>query len=40
LVLIVGLLYISMWGRTQTLLVLLSLPFALAGSLRLLAFMN
>jgi Cu(I)/Ag(I) efflux system membrane protein CusA/SilA len=40
LVLVVGLLYLSMRGWPQTILVLSSLPFALAGSVWLLAFMN
>jgi Cu(I)/Ag(I) efflux system membrane protein CusA/SilA len=40
LVLVVGLLYMSMRGWPQTLLVLSSLPFAVAGSIWLLAFMN
>ena len=40
LVLIVALLYLSMRGWAQTLLVLLSLPFALAGSLWLLALLD
>lgn len=40
LVLVVGLLYLSMRGWPQTFLVLSSLPFALAGSVWLLAFMN
>jgi Cu(I)/Ag(I) efflux system membrane protein CusA/SilA len=40
LVLVVGLLYLSMRGWPQTLLVLSSLPFAVAGSVWLLAFMN
>jgi Cu(I)/Ag(I) efflux system membrane protein CusA/SilA len=40
LVLVVGLLYLSMRGWPQTLLVLSSLPFAIAGSIWLLAFMH
>jgi Cu(I)/Ag(I) efflux system membrane protein CusA/SilA len=40
LVLVVGLLYLSMRGWPQTFLVLSSLPFAVAGSVWLLAFMN
>jgi copper/silver efflux system protein len=40
LVLVVALLYLSMRGWPQTLLVLSSLPFALAGSIWLLAFMH
>lgn len=40
LALIVGLLYLSMRGWSQTLLVLLSIPFALAGSVWLLALME
>jgi Cu(I)/Ag(I) efflux system membrane protein CusA/SilA len=40
LVLIVALLYLSMRGWAQTLLVLLSLPFALAGSVWLLALLD
>lgn len=40
LVLIVGLLYMSMRGWPQTLLVLLAIPFALAGSVWLLALMD
>jgi Cu(I)/Ag(I) efflux system membrane protein CusA/SilA len=40
LVLVVGLLYMSMRGWPQTFLVLASLPFAVAGSVWLLAFMN
>jgi Cu(I)/Ag(I) efflux system membrane protein CusA/SilA len=40
LVLVVGLLYLSMRGWAQTFLVLSSLPFAVAGSIWLLAFMN
>ena len=40
LLLVVALLYLSMRGWPQTLLVLLSLPFAVAGSVALLAFMN
>jgi len=40
LLLIVALLYLSMRGWPQTLLVLLSIPFALAGSVWLLAFMD
>ena len=40
LALIVGLLYMSMRGWPQTLLVLLSIPFALAGSVWLLALMQ
>ena len=40
LVLVVVLLYMSMRGWPQTLLVLSSLPFAVAGSVWLLAFMN
>jgi Cu(I)/Ag(I) efflux system membrane protein CusA/SilA len=40
LVLVVGLLYMSMRGWPQTLLVLSSLPFAVAGSVWLLAFMD
>jgi Cu(I)/Ag(I) efflux system membrane protein CusA/SilA len=40
LVLVVALLYLSMRGWRQTLLVLSSLPFAVAGSIWLLAFMH
>ena len=40
LVLVVGLLYMSMRGWPQTLLVLSSLPFAVAGSIWLLAYMH
>ncbi len=40
LALIVALLYMSLRGWSQTLLVLLSIPFALAGSVWLLAFMQ
>ncbi|HET7687870.1 MAG TPA: efflux RND transporter permease subunit, partial [Candidatus Macondimonas sp.] len=40
LVLIVALLYLSMRGWAQTLLVLLSLPFAVAGSVWLLALLD
>jgi Cu(I)/Ag(I) efflux system membrane protein CusA/SilA len=40
LVLVVALLYLSMRGWPQTLLVLSSLPFAVAGSIWLLAFMH
>ena len=40
LILIVGLLYLSLRGWPQTLLVLCSLPFAVAGSVWLLAFMG
>ena len=40
LVLVVGLLYMSMRGWPQTFLVLSSLPFAVAGSIWLLAFMD
>jgi Cu(I)/Ag(I) efflux system membrane protein CusA/SilA len=40
LVLVVGLLYLSMRGWPQTFLVLSSLPFAVAGSVWLLAFMD
>ena len=40
LALIVALLYLSLRGWSQTLLVLLSIPFALAGSVWLLALMN
>ena len=40
LVLVVGLLYLSVRGWPQTFLVLASLPFAIAGSVWLLAFMN
>jgi len=40
LVLVVALLYLSMRGWPQTFLVLSSLPFALAGSVWLLAFMH
>jgi Cu(I)/Ag(I) efflux system membrane protein CusA/SilA len=40
LLLVVGLLYLSMRGWPQTLLVLTSLPFAVAGSIWLLAFMR
>lgn len=40
LLLIIGLLYLSMRGWAQTWLVLLSLPFALAGSVWLLALMH
>jgi Cu(I)/Ag(I) efflux system membrane protein CusA/SilA len=40
LVLVVGLLYMSMRGWPQTFLVLSSLPFAVAGSVWLLAFMD
>jgi Cu(I)/Ag(I) efflux system membrane protein CusA/SilA len=40
LVLVVGLLYLSMRGWPQTLLVLSSLPFAVAGSIWLLALMH
>jgi Cu(I)/Ag(I) efflux system membrane protein CusA/SilA len=40
LVLVVALLYLAMRGWPQTLLVLLSLPFAVAGSIWLLAFMH
>jgi len=40
LILVVALLYLSMRGWPQTLLVLSSLPFALAGSVWLLAFMH
>ena len=40
LALIIGLLYLSMRGWPQTFLVLLSLPFALAGSVWLLALMQ
>jgi Cu(I)/Ag(I) efflux system membrane protein CusA/SilA len=40
LVLVVGLLYLSMRGWPQTFLVLSSLPFAVAGSIWLLAFMD
>jgi len=40
LVLVVALLYLSMRGWPQTFLVLSSLPFAVAGSVWLLAFMN
>ena len=40
LLLIIGLLYLSMRGWAQTWLVLLSLPFALAGSVWLLALMD
>jgi Cu(I)/Ag(I) efflux system membrane protein CusA/SilA len=40
LVLVVALLYLSMRGWPQTFLVLSSLPFAIAGSVWLLAFMN
>jgi Cu(I)/Ag(I) efflux system membrane protein CusA/SilA len=40
LLLVVGLLYLSMRGWAQTALVLASLPFALAGSVWLLAFMD
>jgi len=40
LVLVVGLLYLSMRGWAQTFLVLSSLPFAVAGSVWLLAFMD
>ena len=40
LVLVVALLYLSMRGWPQTLLVLSSLPFAVAGSVWLLAFMD
>ena len=40
LVLVVGLLYLSMRGWPQTLLVLSTLPFAVAGSVWLLAFMD
>jgi Cu(I)/Ag(I) efflux system membrane protein CusA/SilA len=40
LVLVVGLLYLSMRGWPQTLLVLSSLPFAVAGSVWLLAYMH
>jgi Cu(I)/Ag(I) efflux system membrane protein CusA/SilA len=40
LVLVVGLLYLSMRGWPQTFLVLSSLPFAVAGSIWLLAFMH
>jgi Cu(I)/Ag(I) efflux system membrane protein CusA/SilA len=40
LILIISLLYISMKGVGQTLLVLLSLPFAVAGSIWFLAFMG
>jgi len=40
LVLVVGLLYLSMRGWPQTFLVLSSLPFAVAGSVWLLAFMH
>ena len=40
LALVVGLLYLSMRGWPQTILVLSSLPFAVAGSVWLLAFMN
>jgi copper/silver efflux system protein len=39
-VLVVGLLYLSMRGWPQTFLVLFSLPFAVAGSVWLLAFMH
>ena len=39
-VLIVALLYLSMRGVAQTLLVLLSLPFAIAGSIWLLALLD
>ena len=40
LVLVIALLYLSMRGWPQTLLVLSSLPFAIAGSIWLLAFMH
>jgi Cu(I)/Ag(I) efflux system membrane protein CusA/SilA len=40
LVLVVALLYLSMRGWPQTLLVFCSIPFAVAGSIWLLAFMN
>jgi Cu(I)/Ag(I) efflux system membrane protein CusA/SilA len=40
LLLVVGLLYLAMRGWPQTVLVLASLPFALAGSVWLLAFMD
>jgi Cu(I)/Ag(I) efflux system membrane protein CusA/SilA len=40
LVLVIALLYLSMRGWPQTLLVLSSLPFAVAGSIWLLAFMH
>jgi Cu(I)/Ag(I) efflux system membrane protein CusA/SilA len=40
LILTIGLLYLSMRGWAQTFLVLASLPFAIAGSVWLLAFMN
>ena len=40
LALVIGLLYLSMRGWQQTLLVLSSLPFAIAGSVWLLAFME
>jgi Cu(I)/Ag(I) efflux system membrane protein CusA/SilA len=40
LVLVVGLLYLSLGGWPQTFLVLCSLPFAIAGSVWLLAFMD
>jgi Cu(I)/Ag(I) efflux system membrane protein CusA/SilA len=40
LLLVIALLYLSMRGWPQTFLVLLSLPFAVAGSVALLAFMN
>jgi Cu(I)/Ag(I) efflux system membrane protein CusA/SilA len=40
LLLVIGLLYLSMRGWPQTWLVLSSLPFAVAGSVWLLAFMN
>jgi Cu(I)/Ag(I) efflux system membrane protein CusA/SilA len=40
LVLVVALLYLSLRGWPQTFLVLSSLPFAVAGSVWLLAFMN
>jgi len=40
LLLVIILLYLSMRGWPQTLLVLMSLPFAVAGSIWLLAFMN
>lgn len=40
LVLIIGLLYLSMQGWPQTFLVFLSIPFALAGSIWLLALMH
>ncbi|OFV94179.1 MAG: hypothetical protein A3G76_01080 [Acidobacteria bacterium RIFCSPLOWO2_12_FULL_65_11] len=40
LLLVIGLLYLSMRGWSQTFLVLCSLPFAVAGSVWLLAFMD